>query len=169
MNNMQFVKTSKGIDIRLGGYLSANGTPIATYPIGSIIQTTDADFSPAKEYGGVWERFAKGRVIVGFDEDDVDFQYETDSAGNIVYDDHGKPKMKTGGEKTHKLTTEEMPSHSHLIGTQYPNSSGSAMPWLYYSSCVNPYSWTPSNYTGGNQPHNNLQPYEVAYIWRRVA
>ena len=25
------------------------------------------------------------------------------------------------------------------------------------------------NYTGSNQPHNNLQPYCVCYIWKRTA
>ena len=93
MNNMQFVKTSKGVDIRLGGgYLSVNGTPIATYPIGTIVENVDPNYSPAKEYGGTWERFGQGKVLVGFDENDADF--------NEV--------LKTGGEKKHTLSISEL-------------------------------------------------------------
>lgn len=68
----------------------------AIYPVGSIytsINSTD----PSTLFGGTWERFGKGKVLVGVDEDDSDF-----SEAN-----------KTGGEKTHTLTVDEMPSHTH--------------------------------------------------------
>ncbi|MCW1043450.1 phage baseplate protein, partial [Streptococcus anginosus] len=56
-----------------------------------------APTNPTTFMGGVWERFGNGRVLVCVDEADADFNTAN----------------KTGGEKTHTLTIDEMPSHSH--------------------------------------------------------
>lgn len=67
------------------------------FPVGSVITNSSPTFDPNVLYEGTtWERI-KGKVIVGIDEDDNDF--------NTV--------NKTGGEKTHTLTVNEMPSHNH--------------------------------------------------------
>ena len=165
MNNLQFVKTSKGIDIRLGGgYLSANGTPIATYPIGTIVENVDPDFSPAKEYGGTWERFGQGKVLVGFDENDADFNW-------VTKEEDGATIFNTGGEKTHTLSESEMPHHSHaqrVLNTYGSNLYGYAhdMSRMYSTNYTNSINTAGA---GGSQAHNNLQPYAVVYRWRRVA
>lgn len=67
------------------------------YPIGSIYISIN-DTNPATLFGGTWQQFGKGRTLVGVDENDNDF--------NIV--------QKTGGEKTHQLTINELPSHTHV-------------------------------------------------------
>jgi len=121
------------------------------YPIGSIYMTIST-VSPAVLFGGTWERI-KGRCIVGVDENDTDF-------GTV---------SKTGGEKTHKLIIDEMPSHSHTFRLAYGNSD--PFNGLSYAATVTgDFSDTSKiQKTGGNQPHNNLQPYYTAYIWRRTA
>lgn len=84
----------------------------------------------------------KGKIPVGFDSEDEDF--------NAI--------GKTGGEKTHTLTIEEMPKHRHGIRTS--SSSGGQvdnMPW----GAAQATQTTNTEYAGGDQPHNNLQPYEV--------
>lgn len=79
------------------------------YPIGSIYETEDSEFNPNVLWGGTWERI-KGRVLVGVDENDADF----DTSG------------KTGGEKTHILTTSELASHNHsFTGTAVTSGKGS--------------------------------------------
>lgn len=84
----------------------------------------------------------KGRIPVGQDTSDTDLQTI------------GTP----GGEKTHQLTIDEMPSHNHKTYGQYANigSGSSANTWL---------AWASGNAavqnTGGNQAHNNMQPYVV--------
>ena len=131
--------------------MSANGTPIATYPIGTIVENVDPNYSPAKEYGGTWERFGQGKVLVGFDENDADF--------NEV--------LKTGGEKTHTLIVSEMPSHTHRPKSSTRITAGNN---AYVSVLTSPdFDATTTSATGGDQPHNNLQPYVVVYRWRRVA
>ncbi len=85
------------------------------FPVGSTyITQSDTNPNTILEFG-TWERL-KGKVCLGIDEDDEDL----DIIG------------KTGGEKTHKLTTQEMPSHTHalnnntLVNRNIPGSGRSA-------------------------------------------
>ena len=71
------------------------------YPLGSVIASVNSAFDPNEAYKSqTWVRFAEGRTLVGVDTSDTDF----------------KTVEKTGGEKTHKLTLYEIPSHEgHYI------------------------------------------------------
>lgn len=68
----------------------------------------------------------------------------------------------TGGEKEHKLTIEEIPSHTHnahLSADTSTNYSGNAKwPANYVASGSSP---AYIENTGGSQPHNNMPPYIV--------
>lgn len=85
-----------------------------------------------------------GRVPVGYASSDTDF--------NTV--------GKTGGEKTHKLTITEMPSHNHSMGNLWSNGpNGSDAKYMTSSKRKTMTRYT--EYTGGGGAHNNLQPYAV--------
>lgn len=80
---------------------------------------------------------------------------------------------KTGGEKTHKLAIYEIPKHTHYVY----DTAGGTIQFQPYSSIDNGttggsdktgYASTVT-YTGGDTPHNNLQPYMTVYIWVRIA
>lgn len=119
------------------------------YKIGDLFLTTNSE-NPSIRFGGTWELFGKGKTLICVDEEDEDF--------NEV--------NKTGGEKTHTLTVNEMPSHNHpgIIG--YTNTTG------YYARLYEGSQGTKldgEGKTGGDQPHNNLQPYITCYIWVRTA
>lgn len=120
------------------------------YPVGSIYISVNSN-NPSIYFGGEWESFGKGRTIVGIDPDQEEF--------NIA--------EKTGGEKTHTLTIQEMPEHNHPDAkpNSVPNQAGSGP--VYGSLLDN--SFASSGFAGGNQPHNNLQPYITCYIWKRTA
>lgn len=123
------------------------------YPIGAIYQST-VNTDPSTFIGGTWERFGNGRVLVGVDENDSDFNTPN----------------KTDGEKKHTLTIAEMPSHSHgQVVTA--NNTGSAIRRDYDSDgSAGIYSQgVQTEATGGGQAHNNLQPYITVYMWRRTA
>ena len=97
----------------------------------------------------------KGKIPVGLDSSDNDFK----SIG------------ATGGEKTHTLTIEEMPSHGHELfsNSAVREESGNGfwnMPSAYegvnYGQRVDIYKYnTGTNNTGGGQAHNIMQPYIV--------
>ena len=64
--------------------------PNAYYEIGDLFFTTRSE-NPNLRFGGTWELYGKGKVLVCVDPDDSDFS----------------TVKKTGGEKTHTLTGEE--------------------------------------------------------------
>lgn len=79
---------------------------------------------------------------------------------------------QVGGEETHTLTTNEMPTHSHTARAHNGNgnsnvannniwSKDAGVQSATYNSVANPAgAMSPSAIatTGGSQPHNNLQP-----------
>ena len=121
------------------------------YPVGSIYMSVNS-LNPSTFFGGTWVSWGTGRVPVGIDISDTNF--------NVA--------EKTGGEKNHTLSVAEMPSHSHnIIGgaVQMTAAMGNAVIPAIWSSPIGGYI---SN-TGGNDGHNNLQPYIVCYMWKRTA
>lgn len=84
----------------------------------------------------------RGRVSVGLDPEDTDF--------NAI--------GKKYGEKTHTLTVEEMPNHNHSYGVS-STGGGQAQNQPGYGGDL---TFTENvGSTGGDQPHNNIQPSEV--------
>ena len=118
--------------------------------VGDIIFST-SDENPSTIYGGTWVAWGKGQVPVGVDTSDSDF--------NTV--------EKTGGEKEHTLTVDEMPSHKHDFGQQFTGMPASSGNYGYYMIAGTQTDVIKN--TGGNQPHNNLQPYITCYMWKRTA
>lgn len=124
------------------------------YPVGSIYMSVNAT-NPSELFGGTWVAWGSGRVPVGVDTSDSDF---------LTIE-------KTGGEKTHELSINEMPSHTHANYAKRTNvtinSSGNTIISCHRS---NTGASTGDNIgkTGSNAPHNNLQPYITCYMWKRI-
>lgn len=87
----------------------------------------------------------RDRVPVGLDSNDSDFN----TLG------------KTGGEKKHTLTVNEMPAHKHELTIEGGGSlRASGVKWLTGNN-LRKYAGDMIENAGGNQPHNNVQPYIV--------
>lgn len=144
--------TASGNVNTTGGELQINGTNVLekVYPVGSVYINASVSTNPATLLGfGTWTAFGAGRVLVGLDSTDTDF----DSA------------EETGGAKTHTLTTSEIPSHTHTLDTS-DNPGGTGAIEVAGGA---PTSTQTTQSTGGGQAHNNLQPYIVVYMWKRTA
>ncbi|QBX23810.1 capsid and scaffold protein [Streptococcus phage Javan158] len=151
-------------DAYISGKLYVNNTEVKpsfdkteilnmVYPVGSVYMSTSSA-NPSTFIGGTWQRYAQGRTIVGVSESEAEFSYVG----------------KTGGEKSHRLTNQEMPSHSHgfngnkMVGNGFgdaPANVTASGGWFQLHS--------KTGSEGGDQPHNNLQPYITTYIWLRTA
>lgn len=127
------------------------------YPVGSIYMSVN-NVNPSTLFGGTWEQI-KDRFLL--------------SAGDTYQGG------TTGGEATHKLTVDELPSHAHRNRYSWANGTRNTL-------CV---SGTPISavtgkegyahvdgdaidntaYTGGSQAHNNMPPYLTVYVWKRTA
>lgn len=125
----------------------------AVYPVGSIYINAAVSTNPATLLGfGTWAAFGAGRVIVGLNAADSDF----DTA------------QETGGAKTHTLSVSEIPSHTHTSSLR-GNGEDELQSIPSASDNTDPSLTMTTNATGGGGAHNNLQPYIVAYMWRRTA
>lgn len=127
------------------------------YPVGTIYETTAANLDTttkmATHFGGTWEVYGAGRVLVASNTGDTEF----DTIG------------ETGGAKTHTLTVDEMPWHSHVFATRYNAEAGAYnVAGVNNTGVQTPGAITTSG-IGGGQAHNNLQPYIVVYRYRRTA
>ena len=144
-------------------------------PVGYIFEWAQVegglDLSTAEKvaayYGfGVWESYGSGRMTLG------------------VASEH--KAGQTGGEAMHKLTTQEMPGHTHqeriavygyrdwkekkiydysaAIDYQTPNYHGKNTTLNIAEVPANASTYI----TGEGKAHNNMPPYVVVYRWRRV-
>jgi microcystin-dependent protein len=173
---------------------AVTGILLAAHPVGSIeINVTGTN--PSTYIGGTWTAWGTGRVPVGVDATQTEF----DGA------------EETGGEKTHTLTAAEVAQHTHTLGgatgvqsanhthttsgsvryadntagggsrrritavNEKPATNGNASAAMNTTSGVQSASHThtlPAN-TGvnsaGGSAHNNLQPYITCYMWKRTA
>lgn len=119
------------------------------YPVGSIYMSIN-NVSPATLFGGKWVQI-KGRFLLGASD---------------VY-----KANTTGGEVAHTLTNDEMPNHQHSIW--FPNSGGEQSAEIGYpeTGSKNTYYAEASKTSdaGGGAAHNNMPPYLVVYMWRRLS
>ena len=123
------------------------------FPIGFIISVDNEDFDPNTYWGGTWERL-KGKFIIGVDENDDDLN----ASGKI------------GGEKTHTLTLNEIPSHNHEFDGAGNTEWGLGdVTFNANMSGANQGRWKQTSYAGGGQAHNNMPPYYTAYQWIKTA
>ena len=126
--------------------LTGGDTPLSH--VGQIIFSTtlDTESKVIAMYGGTAWTQIEGKFILGASTD-----YTVES---------------TGGEATHVLTVNEMPSHTHSLSNQWGGAGVNDV--QFTGSGKFPTSGT-SGSAGGGQAHNNMPPYFTTYIWHRTA
>lgn len=135
------------------------------YPIGSIYINAGVTTNPATLLGfGTWTAFGAGRVLVGLNNGDTDFDtlQETGGSKNAIVVSH-----------THAATVTD-PGHNHSTdGATSPGgnvSSGAGPYWAAVPTGTATTGITVSNATVGSSGTGaNLQPYITVCMWLRTA
>ena len=117
---------------------------------------------PANEIPEGWREYVnlRGKMPIGLDPDYVKTKDDVQDYGlNQI--------LKQGGERSHKLTVEEMPKHKHdtendASGSDHDSKGyGSAFTMDTDEITYNRKNLMRIEPTGGDQPHNNMPPYRV--------
>ena len=124
------------------------------YPIGSYYWSEN-DTSPEELFGGKWKK------IEGY------FLFASDSNHYVG---------QTGGEERHRLTLDEIPSHSHGYQkfkykdywTVYTQGGGSCYEFLEHERGTQNIESSTTESKGNSQSHNNMPPYLTANCWKRL-
>ena len=139
-------------DVAAGNHTHPGGSE--AFPVGAVFIAV-VSTNPGTLLGyGTWSAFAAGRVLVGLD------------AGQTEFD----TVEETGGAKTHTLSAAEMPAHTHVLTELRDATTGGATTNIALTADTSSTTGTKvSGSTGGGGAHNNLQPYLVVYFWKRTA
>lgn len=148
---------------------------LAVYPVGSYYWS-ESDTDPSTLFGGTW----------------------TQIKDTFLYASGSKTVGATGGEESHTLSIDEMPSHGHGAsadsqgqhthsltytkndqsayhgaGSNVGHLGGNGEQWNWSDINTNAAGAHSHNIsissTGGGNAHNNMPPYRVAYCWKRTA
>ena len=140
-------------NIEIGGGNTIQSILKMVYPVGSIYISVNS-INPNKLFGfGTWEQI-KDKFLL--------------AAGDI----HGAGEI--GGEESHTLTSDEIPSHSHQFNRQqlWKNDPGVLNSNLDagYGLGIKSLSIYTDNTTsvGSGLAHNNMPPYLSVYIFKRI-
>lgn len=168
-----FLQREKGQVTRLEG-----NPALAAWPVGAVFLGYTSTSPATLLGGGSWTQIGQGRMLVGQNSADTDF--------DVVGD--------TGGSKTHQITLNEIPQHAHGMGHDHGNATksvqyaqttatggtayrvtdigsvvGGGGTSVTLSINVPSFSGLTSNQASTETPMNIMNPFLVVYMWRRTA
>lgn len=147
-----YVKSVNNVTPDANGNVNVSGgggSPLDAYPVGSIYLSINST-SPASLFGGTWTQI-KDVFLLG--------------AGDTY------SNGATGGEATHTLTINEIPEIRILTGVNIVGSGVKVINSQTTNASDNTNSILANGQNSGHtdQPHNNMPPYLVVYMWKRTA
>jgi hypothetical protein len=141
---------------------ATDNTLQTVYPVGSIYMNAAVATNPSTLLGfGTWVVFGAGRVLVGRDIGDNDFNTVEETGGT---------KDATVVSHTHSVTDS---GHTHTFDGENQVASGYSPGGLILAGSGGTtdlaFTGISINSTGSSATGKNLQPYIVVYMWKRTA
>ena len=155
---------------RVATTLFVQNALVGAYPVGSIYMNATVATNPATLLGfGTWVAFGAGKVPIGLDAGDTDFDTigETGGTKDAIIPTHNHTAVTTSTDAGHQ--------HTYTRYSQLQGGTGGSSFWVF-SSTQNTgvgYAQITSATTVANAGESatgkNLQPYVVVYMWKRTA
>lgn len=127
---------------------------LSHYPIGAIYMNANRSDSPNKYIGyGVWNKFAEGRILISADS--------TENSNPI--------NASPSGSLSHTLVSSESAAHTHTTFQAGRNEKEKKGGLIFLEKPGQYSNVRYTGYAGGDERHNNVQPYVTVYMWERTA
>lgn len=159
-------------EFQVFGEIAVNGVKLRDvfYPVGSIYQST-ASTNPSEFIGGTWERYAKGRVLIGVNDgggkDGLGASDRNGGSRNPLTAHRHNIRMVAGNGRKNKSTTKYGIWYSHRDDWNYvnmeqiPDDGGTASNDAQQTAMV-------AKSTGQSAEYLNYQEYTTVYTFRRI-
>lgn len=149
-NTANITALDAALDSFIASYLNR------VYPVGSIYMNTSNATSPSTLMSfATWQAMGQGRCLIGAGGSSDGTETRNFTAG------------QGDGKFSHTLTVPQMPRHRIKLPTF--NESGFVNGFVEAGGGSNNPTTTYTDYIGADEPHNNMQPYLVVYMWKRIA
>lgn len=156
------------------------------FPVGTIYMSANSA-NPSTYLGGTWEAWGSGRVPIGVNTNDSDFNTVEKTGGN-----KSNTYTPSGTVGDHTLTVAEMPAHTHGeptgstngfatfsqtetaqdTGVGFMSDQSGAMYHAGYAGLTESAGGNEAHnhsFTGSGQSISTIQPYITCYMWKRTA
>ncbi len=169
----------------------------ASFPIGAVYISVSPT-NPSTLFGGVWEEFAQGRTLIGTGTSDAAFTAGTTGGESSHRLSEVEMPSHTHTQNAHVHENSVWTDAHEHSGAVYTRTSKAGISNDYGSNgdhvcgqingaktwkdgwakanasgvaahISNVSTTATNNNTGGNASHNNLPPYIVTYMWKRIS
>ena len=171
--------TVNSITSRQGNTGGGSTDPLDVYPIGWIVMTINNE-NPGNIFGGTWQSFGEGKVLVGVDSNNNNFNESEKTGGALTHThisaahNHGTSNMlacvngTTGTSGTHLwLARKQIAGLSFTETHAFTNVAASATSGTStYGAAI--IGSTNSTTPGATGSASSLPPYITCYMWVRT-
>lgn len=177
----------RGDPIAAGPAIAPAAAVEKVYPIGTIYTNSSTAANPATYLGiGTWIRFGKGRTIVSLDEAQVEFDQIEEVGGvkavTLTDNQSGMPNHAHNVSGSAFTSTNAIGANFTLVeATTNPDSAGAIKRGASASRVGTTIDGSDHRHSvaininssaaaaNAAEAHSNLQPYIIAYVWKRTA
>jgi hypothetical protein len=151
----------------------AKPTLLQVYPVGSIYISVTAT-NPGTIFGGTWSAFGTGRIPIGIDATNTQFDVVKETGGSNVSTDimnHTHTATVTDRGHNHLQNINDATTGA-LVGYSNAEDTSTATPLAtgyYTGSNTTGISVATANPSGGVTSFSIMNPYIVVYMWERTA